>query len=176
MGVGPEWLEPGDEADVDIVTEHGTAQITTVHSPPHPDERDRGRDVVAPVTVGGRPLEEGTATWAGDDSIPAPGQIRTAHVAFTSHRAREADRGLTDKIRPVVVVSVDGDFAEIRPIYSRGTSAHRTGRATNLDDWKLAGLRKASVVDLDSRTVTSESLGPVIGHLTDRDLGRVLGR
>ena len=74
------------------------------------------------------------------------------------------------KLRPVVVVSSDA-FHAVQPAnvlvarISGNVLAHQT-----LQDWQVAGLKRASVVTSFLFTLAPTEIHAMLGHLTDRDL------
>ncbi len=94
----------------------------------------------------------------------APGDICLAAIPFTS--------GLPGKVRPVLVLWLDGEDCVVCPITS---AAARTARDLELKDWAREGLLRPSRCRLGHlNTMEQALLIRRIGHLSPADASAVL--
>ncbi|MDW3217113.1 MAG: hypothetical protein R8F63_00760 [Acidimicrobiales bacterium] len=170
--IGESHLVVGMEAVIDLEIIGAKARVTRVVEPAPPlsadDLQPIDSDHVPPVTINGEPLET-----SPPDVPVAVGQVRTAVIAFNSYATSGRDRGATAKVRPCVVVEIDGEHACVCPIYGSGTTVRKSDSGRRLLRWREAGLRKSSQVSAEATWVARTTLGPLIGVLEREDRRRL---
>lgn len=178
LRVGLTGLQPGDEGVVELARE-GLAWVAVrwLELPPDiaPAPSSTKLADPEPILVNGHPLP--TTSPVPELQDLAVGTIRRVFHHMDSRSAADRDADQSIKSRPAVVLAIDEvhDQVELCFVYGTNSAVHRSGRGRRIRDWQAAGFRKPSVASAESEICAISDLGPVVGHLTEADLARILG-